>query len=407
MPPTVRMLAVGPCTGAVLLLSACSVTAGEVPEAAPQPVPATAPSPAPAAPSTPAPDPALDVAVLAEGLDHPWDVAQAPDGTLLLGERAGGFTAVLPDGTVQELRADLGDLFATGETGQMGLVLDPGFAQNRRLYSCQGIEEDGGAEIQVIAWTVDAGWASATRVADPLVDDMPVNERIGRHGGCRLRFDPAGALLVGTGDTADPDAAQDPGTLGGKVLRVDPATGKAADGNPFLGRAHADPRVWTYGHRNVQGLAVRPGSGQVYAAEHGPRRDDEVTPLRPGGNGGFAPTGPGYGEFVPMTDTSLPDVLPPTWASGDPTIAASGITFLDGEQWQGYDGLLLVGVLKDQGVLALRVADDGTLLEQFRLPELEGTYGRIRTVQQGGDGALYVTTDNGEGEDRLLRVTPQ
>ena len=198
------------CTIAgLLLLSACSATAGGEPGAARAPAPATTPSP-PASP-TPEPDPAseprpaLDVAVVAEGLDHPWDVAQAPDGTLLLGERAGGFTAVLPDGTVRELDADLGDLFATGETGLMGLVLDPGFAQNRRLYSCQGVVEDGGAEIQVIAWTVDAGWTTATRVADPLVDDLPANERIGRHGGCRLRFDPAGALLVGTGDTADPD----------------------------------------------------------------------------------------------------------------------------------------------------------------------------------------------------------
>ena len=394
----------------LLLLSACSATAGEEPDAAvpAEPsTPATTPSPPPPAPVTPEPDPALDVAVVAEGLDHPWDVAQAPDGTLLLDERAGGLTAVLADGTVRQLEADFADLFATGETGLMGLVLDPGFAQTRRLYTCQGVEEDGGAEIQVIAWTVDAGWTTATRVDDPLIDDIPVNERRGRHGGCRLRFDDSGALLVGTGDNAVATNAQAPGPVAGKVLRVDPATGEAAAGNPFLGRADADPRVWTYGHRNVQGLAVRPGSGQVYAAEHGPRRDDEVTLLRPGGNGGFAPQGPGYGEFVPMTDLSLPDVMPATWASGDPTIASSGATFLAGEQWQGYEGLLLLGVLKDRGVLALRVADDGSLIEQFRLPELEGTYGRIRTVQQGGDGALYVTTDNGDGDDRLLRVTPR
>jgi glucose/arabinose dehydrogenase len=401
---------------AVLLLSACSATAGAGPRiAAPAEdstpttsAPSTpAPTTSPPAPPTPEPAPALDVAVLAEGLDHPWDVAQAPDGTLLFDERAGGLTAVLPDGTVRKLAADFGDLFATGETGLMGLVLDPGFARDRRFYTCQGIEEDGGAEIQVTAWTVDPGWTAAIRVDDPLIDDIPVNERIGRHGGCRLRFDDTGALLVGTGDNAVATNAQDPGTLAGKVLRVDPATGEAAAGNPFLGRPDADPRVWTYGHRNVQGLAVRPGSGQVYAAEHGPRRDDEVTLLRPGGNGGFAPQGPGYGEFVPMTDLSLPDAMPATWASGAPTIAPSGATFLVGEQWQGYEGLLLLGVLKDQGVLALRVADDGSLIEQFRLPELEGTYGRIRTVQQGGDGALYVTTDNGGAEDRLLRVTPR
>jgi aldose sugar dehydrogenase len=408
----VRPSLTGLITG-VLLLSACSATADEGPGAAAPAegsMPAATTSPpttSPPAPATPEPAPALDVAVVAEGLDHPWDVAQAPDGTLLLDERSGGLTAVLPDGTVRELAADFGDLFATGETGLMGVVLDPGFARDRRFYTCQGIEEDGGAEIQVTAWTVDPGWTTATRVDDPLIDDIPVNERRGRHGGCRLRFDDTGALLVGTGDNAVATNAQDPGTLAGKVLRVDPVTGGAAAGNPFVGRPDADPRVWTYGHRNVQGLAVRPGSGQVYAAEHGPRRDDEVTLLRPGGNGGFAPQGPGYGEFVPMTDLSLPDAMPATWASGDPTIASSGATFLAGEQWQGYEGLLLLGVLRDQGVLALRVADDGTLLEQFRLPELEGTYGRIRTVQQGRDGALYVTTDNGDDEDQLLRVTPR
>jgi aldose sugar dehydrogenase len=413
----VRPSLTGLITG-VLLLSACSATADEGPEAAApaegsmpaattSPPTTSPPTTSPPAPATPEPAPALDVAVVAEGLDHPWDVAQAPDGTLLLDERSGGLTAVLPDGTVRELAADFGDLFATGETGLMGLVLDPGFARDRRFYTCQGIEEDGGAEIQVTAWTVDPGWTTATRVDDPLIDDIPVNERRGRHGGCRLRFDDTGALLVGTGDNAVATNAQDPGTLAGKVLRVDPVTGGAAAGNPFVGRPDADPRVWTYGHRNVQGLAVRPGSGQVYAAEHGPRRDDEVTLLRPGGNGGFAPQGPGYGEFVPMTDLSLPDAMPATWASGDPTIASSGATFLAGEQWQGYEGLLLLGVLRDQGVLALRVADDGTLLEQFRLPELEGTYGRIRTVQQGRDGALYVTTDNGDDEDQLLRVTPR
>jgi glucose/arabinose dehydrogenase len=108
-----------------------------------------------------------------------------------------------------------------------------------------------------------------------------------------------------------------------------------------------------------------------------------------------------------MTDPSLPDVMLPSWASGDPTIATSGSTFLEGSHWGDYEGLLLLGLLKGRGVLAVRLDDDGALLEQFRLPELEGAYGRIRTVQQGGDGALYLTTDNGEGTDRLLRVTPR
>src|SRR3712207_839175 len=166
-----------------------------------------------------------------------------------------------------------------------------------------------------------------------------------------------------------------------------PGTGEAAPGNPFAGQPGAEARVWTYGHRNVQGLAVRPGSGQVYATEHGSYRDDEVTLLRPGGNGGWNPVGSGgYDDRVPMTDPSLPDVMLPSWASGDPTIATSGSTFLTGPRWGESEGLLLLAVLKGQGVLALRLDENGALLEQFRLPELEGVYGRIRAVQQGGDG---------------------
>jgi glucose/arabinose dehydrogenase len=177
------------------------------------------------------------------------------------------------------------------------------------------------------------------------------------------------------------------------VLRVDPATGEAA--------------VWTLGHRNVQGLAVRPGTEQVFAVEHGPDRDDEVNLLRPGGNYGWNPDGNGsYDQGVPMTDPDIPGAIPAVWSSGSPTLATSGATFLDGDQWGTYDGLLLVGLLKERGVLALRLDDDGVLQEQFRLPELDGTYGRLRSVQQGNDGALYVTTDNGDS-DQLLRVTPR
>ena len=354
--------------------------------------------------SPPVGAPTLQVDVLADGLDHPWDVAQAPDGTLLVDERDGRLTAVLPDGTAQPVAADMADLFADGETGLMGLVLDPAFAQSRRFFTCQGVTDRAGARIAVLGWTVAPDWSTATRDAAPVLDDIPVNQESGRHGGCRLRFDPTGQLLVGTGDNARGTNPQDLDSLAGKVLRLDAATGAPSVGNPFPDH----PYLWTTGHRNVQGLAVRPGTGQVFSAEQGSDRDDEVTLLRAGGNGGWDPDGEGsYDESVPMTDPALPDVMPAVWASGNPTIAVSGATFLDGDRWGDYEGLLLLGVQKDQGVLALRVDDAGTLVEQFRLPELEGTHGRIRTVQLGGDGALYVTTDNGGGEDELLRVTPR
>jgi glucose/arabinose dehydrogenase len=354
--------------------------------------------------------PRLQVDVVADHLDHPWDVAQAPDGTLLLDERSGGLTAVRPGGRPRDVTADFGDLFATGETGLEGLVLDPAFADTRRFYTCQGMRAgaaDGGAAIGVVAWTMAADWSSATRAADPLLGGIPVNRGSGRHGGCRLRFDPTGALLVSTGDNAVGTHAQDRSSLAGKVLRIDPATGRPAAGNPFSGGNAA--YLWTYGHRNVQGLAVRPGTTDVYAVEQGTFRDDEVNLLRPGGNYGYDPDGAGgvYDESVPMTDLSLPGAVAAVWSSGDPTIATSGGTFLDGRRWGSYDGLMLLGVLKGTGVLALRLSADGKLQEQFRLPELEGTHGRIRTVQQGTDGLLYVTTDNGGGDDELLRVTPR
>jgi aldose sugar dehydrogenase len=382
------------------ILTACSGGSSEEEDAGSVSTPPTT--------SAPTGAPSLEIEVLAEGLSNPWDVAQAEDGTLLLDERAGGFTAVLPDGTVQEVQADVGDLFVAGETGLMGLALDPAFTDNRRFYSCQGVQEADGASISVISWTVDEDWSAATRVDDPLIGSIPVNERSGRHGGCRLEFAPDGALLVGTGDNAVGTNPQDLGSLAGKVLRADPATGAALPDNPFVAADDgAADLVYTYGHRNVQGLAVRPGTQEVYSVEHGPDRNDEVNLLRPGGNHGWDPVGDGvYDESVPMTDPDIEGAVPAVWDSGAPPVAPSDGTFLDGGQWGSYDGLMLLAMLRGEGVLALRLDDAGALVEQFRLPELDGAYGRIRTVVQGVDGALYVTTDNGGGQDQLLRLTP-
>jgi aldose sugar dehydrogenase len=384
-------------TAAAILLAGCTSGAASHSGA----------SAAPGSPPTGAPR--LRVQVVADHLDHPWDVAQTADGTLLFDERGGGLTVVRPGAPPKKVDAGFGDLFATGETGLEGLVLDPTFATTHRFYTCQGMRNgaaDGGPAIGVVAWSMAADWSSARRVADPLLGGIPVNRSTGRHGGCRLRFDPTGALLVSTGDNAVGSNAQDRSSLAGKVLRIDAATGRPASGNPFSGGNAA--YLWTYGHRNVQGLAVRPGTTDVYAVEQGTFRDDEVNILRPGANYGYDPDGAGgaYDESVPMTNLSLPGAVAAVWSSGDPTIATCGGTFLDGKRWGSYDGLMLLGVLKGQGVLALRFSRDGTLQEQFRLPEFEGTHGRIRTVQRGVDGLLYVTTDNGGGTDQLLRVTP-
>ena len=338
--------------------------------------------------------PNLRVATLVSGLSIPWDIAFTPDGTMLFTQRAGVLSSRLADGTVQTVTAEFGDLFARGETGLMGIVVDPRFASNRRFYTCQG---HTGPEIQVIAWSINTAYTQATRVADPLVGGMPTSS--GRHGGCRLRFGPEGYLWIATGDAASGTVPQDLTSLGGKVLRVDASTGAGAPTNPF-----APSRVYTYGHRNVQGLALRPGTSQMWSVEHGPSVDDEINRLVAGRNYGWNPV-PGYNEGVPMTDlVEFPEAVEAKWSSGSPTLATSGGIFLEGDQWGVWEGRLAVATLADRKLRLFEFTPDGAFVSQLIVPELNGVFGRLRTPMMGPDGALYVSTSNGGSNDRILRI---
>ena len=338
--------------------------------------------------------PDLRVATLVSGLSIPWDIAFTPDGTMLFTQRAGVLSSRLADGTVQTIDADFSDLFASGETGLMGIVVDPSFASNRRFYTCQG---HTGPEIQVIAWTLNTAYTQATRVADPLVGGMPASSD--RHGGCRLRFGPEGYLWIATGDAASGTLPQDLTSLGGKVLRVDASTGAGAPTNPF-----APSRVYTYGHRNVQGLALRPGTSQMWSVEHGPSVDDEINRLVAGRNYGWNPV-PGYNESVPMTDlVEYPDAVEAKWSSGSTTLATSGGIFLEGNQWGVWEGRLAVATLADSKLRLFEFTPDGAFVSQLIVPELNGVFGRLRTPMMGPDGALYVSTSNGGSSDRILRI---
>lgn len=341
-------------------------------------------------------EPNLTVSGLIGGLTNPWDIAFAPDGTMFLTERPGRLSVRLPDGTFHQLNADMSDLFVAGETGLMGIEVDPNFATNRRIFTCQGRV---GPSVQVVAWVVDAGYTQAVRSADPLVGGLPSTS--GRHGGCRPRFGPDGYLWIGTGDATTGSNPQNLASLGGKVLRVDPQTGRPAPGNPFVGIPGADPRIYTYGHRNVQGLAPRPGTNQMWAVEQGPDRDDEINLLQPGGNYGWNPV-PGYNEAVPMT---FDGGVPARWSSGFPTVAPCGGTFITGAAWGRWDGALAVGELKAQ-LLRIFLLNGDNIVDSRAPGQLIGTYGRIRTPRMGPDGSLYLTTDNGGGSDWVLRITP-
>ena len=346
--------------------------------------------------------PAITVTTLVPHLNLPWGLAFTPDGTLLFTERDGRLSSRRPDGTVQTVTADFTDLFVLLEAGLMALVVDPDFATTRRFYTCQGHTDQTDQEVQVIAWTINAEYSAATRVDDPLVGGIPVSEG-GDHAGCRLRFGPDGYLWITTGDGVIETAPQDLNSLGGKVLRVDASTGAGAPGNPF------GSRVYTYGHRNVQGLARRPGTRQMWAVEHGPVGEDEINLLTAGGNYGWDP-GPDYTESVPMTDlTKFPDAIAARW-SAEPTDAAtlapSGGIFLEGAAWGAWEGRLAVATLRDESLRLFEFTDDGTFVSQLVVPELNGTYGRLRTPMLGPDGVLYVTTSNSGGVDRILKIVP-
>ncbi|MDT8911370.1 PQQ-dependent sugar dehydrogenase [Amycolatopsis sp. PS_44_ISF1] len=346
---------------------------------------------------------------VAGGLQHGWDIGFLPGGDLLVTQRPGRL-ALVRGGRATEVRADFSDVFAQGEGGLMGLALAADFASSREFTTCQTHQENGQAvDIRLVTWRLAEDGASAAKARD-LLTGLPVNPS-GRHSGCRPTLAPDGALLVGTGDTANSKVSQDRHQLGGKVLRIDAKTGEALPDNPFFASSDANERrVWTYGHRNVQGVAIRPGTGQVITSEHGPAFDDEVNLIRPGGNYGWDPskggTDPNYDESVPMTDKKrFPDAIDPLWTTGSITEATSGDAFLTGEQWGENNGALAVAALKGQKLLLLHL-DAAAKVTGVTLPkEFDDKFGRLRGVRSGPDGALYVTTSNGDN-DKLLRVTP-
>lgn len=344
--------------------------------------------------------PQLFTTVVASGLSIPWDVESLPDGSLLVTERPGRLQLIQAGEPAVEVGLDGPAVWSNGETGLMGLAVDPDFATNQRVYTCQG--HDSPREIRVVAWELDVTDRSATAVADPLVGGLPI--ATGRHGGCQLEFGADGYLWIGTGDSAVGSVPQDLTSLGGKVLRVDPATGGPAPGNPFEVAANANQQlIWTYGHRNVQGLALRPGTDEMWSVEHGPSVDDEVNQLvQPGGNAGWNPV-PGYNEAVSMTNFGLgSNVFGAAWSTGAPTLALSGGDWTNDAQWGAWDNALAVAALKNQTLRLLFFNDDGLYLGQRTI--LDGEFGRLRAVHQSPDGSLYVTTST--GDDRVIRITP-
>lgn len=343
-------------------------------------------------PSAHAGVPKLEVTEMIAGLDHPWEVVFLPDRTMLITERSGAISKI--SAGVQAKLYTPNDVVVRGEGGTMGLAVDPDFSQNRYIYVCYNSARTG---IVVARLQVNTG-VTAAQEDKKIITNIPANPS-GRHSGCRIAFGPDEYLWVGTGDAADESTPQDLTSLGGKILHVT-RDGEGVEGNITQG----DTRIYSYGHRNTQGIAFyetpRDDSYGV-SVEHGSDRDDEINELKPG-NFGWQP-GAGYNESVPMTDTvKFPSAVPAIWSSGNPTIAPSDADFLRGEAWGSWDGRLAMGVLKGRHLRVLDIKN-GTVSEQVRV--FDGQYGRLRAVTMGPDGSLYLSTDNG-ADDKILKVTP-
>lgn len=395
-------------TSLVALVAASGVLAPTTSQALPRPGSTDS---APAAPSSTvaagavrgpaaARVPRLHVGAAVDGLEHAWDVAVAgPD--LLVTERDRARLSLVSEGRRTTVRFPSRRVWVSGETGLMSVEVAPDWARKRRFYTCSGWRTDSGPRIQVRAWRLSPDGRRALP-RGVLLGRIPVTS--GRHGGCRLQVDRrTGEVWVGTGDTATTGAARDLRSLAGKVLRMT-ASGRPSRANPWPRAANRNRRlVFTFGHRNVQGLAPRPGGG-TWSVEHGTYRDDEVNRLRAGADHGWQ-AGPDYDESPPMTNHRLPGrQVDARWSSGPTTLATSGAAWVRGPGWGALSGTLAVATLKGERLLFLRFDDRGRFVRSYA-PRALRAYGRLRSVTATPEGSLLVTTDNGE-EDRVLRVQP-
>lgn len=342
-------------------------------------------------------------AVVVRGLTDPWAMAFLPDGRMLITEKAGQLRIATPDGRLSAPLAGLPAVAATGQCGLLDVVLDPQFSENRRLFFTFAEPGPGGNSTAV---------GSARLVDDQLGEvrtlfSQKPKRDSGSHCGSRIVVDRQGHLLVGLGDRfSGKDEAQNPGNHIGKVVRLT-AEGRVPADNPFVGRAGAAPEVFSLGHRNIQGAALHPVTGELWASEHGPQGGDEVNVVEAGRNYGWPlvtfgrnyVVGTRIGETGPKAGFEQPlHHWVPT------SIAPSGMAFLSSDRYQArypdWKGSLFIGALRGQALVRLTV-DGRRITAEQRL--LEGQ-ARIRDVRQGPDGWLYVLTDGASGQ--VLRLLP-
>lgn len=338
----------------------------------------------------------LKVEVVAKGLEVPWAIVFAPDGRMIFTERPGRVRVIEKGQLRPQPLAVIQDCVHRGEGGLMGLALHPDFARNRWLYLAY-LYENRGLKVKVVRYR-DAG--------DRLVEPKVIIEGIEGHfihDGTALGFGPDGKLYITTGDAAKRELAQRLDSLNGKTLRLND-DGTVPKDNPFVGRADARPEIWSYGHRNAQGMDWQPGTGLMFQTEHGPSGFD----------------GPGGGDEVNIVERGKnygwPLIHHRQAAQGmesplleyTPSVAPGGAAFYRGSRFPAWKGNFFFACLRGERLIRV-VLDGRRVVKEEAL--LRGEYGRLRAVAYGPDGYLYVSTSNRDGrgrphpdDDRILRI---
>jgi aldose sugar dehydrogenase len=354
---------------------------------------------APRSPTPPSMNGAVRVETVAKGLERPWALAFLPDGRILVTERPGRLRIVERDGRISKPLDNVPRVLARGQGGLLDVALDPRFAENRLVYLSYAEPGEGNT----------AGTAVARgRLGEGRLDDVQVIYRQqpkvegSGHFGSRLVFARDGTLFITQGDRiAYREQAQDLSSGLGKIVRINP-DGSVPKDNPFVGRTGARPEIWSYGHRNAQSAAFHPETGQLWTVEHGARGGDELNHPEAGKNYGWPVitygvdySGAKIGEGTAKSRMEQPVYY---W---DPVIAPSGMAFYTGDAFADWKGSILIGSLTPGLLVRLTLKEGQVAREERYLGDLQE---RIRDVQQGPDGFIYLVTDSPDG--RLLRIRP-
>ena len=340
----------------------------------------------------------FNVVEITDGLEHPWAMVFLPDGRILVTERPGRLR-IIENGLLQQTTIEgLPAIRATGQGGLLDVILHPDFENNQLIYLSYVAGNRKGMGTEVVRARLDKNRLLDSQV----IFRLNRKTNTSRHFGSRLVFDRQGFLYITIGDRGNRPRAQELGDHAGSVIRIYD-DGRIPADNPYINQSGRRPEIYSYGHRNPQGMALHPATGQVWLHEHGPQGGDEVNVIEKGINYGWPVItyGVNYGIGTKIGEGShKPGMQQPLyyWV---PSIAPSGMTFYQGQHFKEWSGDLLVGSLKFQQLVHLKLNGQQIVAETRYLT---GKLGRIRDVRTGPDGYIYLLTDASNG--RLIRLEP-